>query len=135
MATNRDMLAEAIADAKAVKDMAIANAKAALEEAFTPQLKSMLSLKLQEMADEDMSEKSIEETYDDVEEGFGEFDTPENTGFGEMGKKALDEIDLEELLAEIEKEGKIDENIRYNFKRNRTERRKKEKNTEETSLH
>lgn len=30
MATNRDMLAEAIADAKAVKDMAIANAKAAL---------------------------------------------------------------------------------------------------------
>ena len=113
MATNRDMLAEAIADAKAVKDMAIANAKAALEEAFTPQLKSMLSLKLQEMADEDMSEESIEETYDEVEEGFGEFDTPENTGFGEMGKKALDEedIDLEELLAEIENEEEIDETL------------------------
>jgi len=113
MATNRDMLAEAIADAKAVKDMAIANAKAALEEAFTPQLKSMLSLKLQEMADEDMSEESVEEMYDDVEEGFGEFDTPENTGFGEMGKKALDEedIDLEELLAEIEKEEEIDETL------------------------
>lgn len=112
MATNRDMLAEAIADAKAVKDMAIANAKAALEEAFTPQLKSMLSLKLQEMADEDLSEESIEETYDEVEEGFGEFDTPENTGFGEMGKKALDEeeIDLEELLAEIENE-EIDETL------------------------
>jgi len=112
MATNRDMLAEAIADAKAVKDMAIANAKAALEEAFTPQLKSMLSLKLQEMADEDTSEESVEETYDEVEEGFGEFDTPENTGFGEMGKKALDEedIDLEELLAEIEKE-EIDETL------------------------
>ena len=114
MATNRDMLAEAIADAKAVKDMAIANAKAALEEAFTPQLKSMLSLKLQEMSeDENTSEESIEETYDEVEEGFGEFDTPENTGFGEMGKKALDEedIDLEELLAEIEKEGEIDETL------------------------
>ena len=113
MATNRDMLAEAIADAKAVKDMAIANAKAALEEAFTPQLKSMLSLKLQEMADEDMSEESVEEMYDDVEEGFGEFDTPENTGFGEMGKKALDEedIDLEELLAEIENEEEIDETL------------------------
>jgi hypothetical protein len=112
MATNRDMLAEAIADAKAVKDMAIANAKAALEEAFTPQLKSMLSLKLQEMADEDMSEESVEEMYDDVEEGFGEFDTPENTGFGEMGKKALDEedINLEELLAEIENE-EIDETL------------------------
>ena len=113
MATNRDMLAEAIADAKAVKDMAIANAKAALEEAFTPQLKSMLSLKLQEMADENTSEESVEEMYDNVEEGFGEFDTPENTGFGEMGKKALDEedIDLEELLAEIEKEEKIDETL------------------------
>jgi len=114
MATNRDMLAEAIADAKAVKDMAIANAKAALEEAFTPQLKSMLSLKLQEMAeDENLSEESIEEMYDEVEEGFGEFDTPENTGFGEMGKKALDEedIDLEELLAEIELEEEIDETL------------------------
>ena len=113
MTTNRDMLAEAIADAKAVKDMAIANAKAALEEAFTPQLKSMLSLKLQEMADENMSEESVEEMYDDVEEGFGEFDTPENTGFGEMGKKALDEedIDLEELLAEIENEEEIDETL------------------------
>ena len=114
MATNRDMLAEAIADAKAVKDMAIANAKAALEEAFTPQLKSMLSLKLQEMAeDENLSEESVEEMYDEVEEGFGEFDTPENTGFGEMGKKALDEedIDLEELLAEIELEEEIDETL------------------------
>ncbi len=34
MATNREMLKEAIADAKAVKETAIANAKAALEEAF-----------------------------------------------------------------------------------------------------
>ena len=33
---NRDLLREAIADAKAVKEVAIANAKAALEEAFTP---------------------------------------------------------------------------------------------------
>ena len=74
----------------------------------------MLSLKLQEMSeDENTSEESLEETYDEVEEGFGEFDTPKNTGFGEMGKKALDEedIDLEELLAEIEEEEKIDETL------------------------
>jgi hypothetical protein len=51
--TNRDMLKEAIADAKALKETAIANAKAALEEAFEPRLKSMLSAKLQEMEDED----------------------------------------------------------------------------------
>ena len=46
---NRDFLKEAIADAKAVKESAIANAKIALEEAFNPQLKSMLSAKLEEM--------------------------------------------------------------------------------------
>ena len=38
-----DLLKEAIADAKAVRETALANAKMALEEAFTPHLKSMLS--------------------------------------------------------------------------------------------
>ena len=49
-----DLLKEAIADAKAVRETALANAKMALEEAFTPQLKSMLSKKIQhEIEDED----------------------------------------------------------------------------------
>jgi hypothetical protein len=43
---------EAIADAKAVRETALANAKIALEEAFTPRLQSMLSAKLSE--DEEM---------------------------------------------------------------------------------
>ena len=47
-----DLLKEAIADAKAVRETALANAKMALEEAFTPQLKSMLSAKLREDDDE-----------------------------------------------------------------------------------
>ncbi len=110
MATNRDLLKEAIADAKAVKETAIANAKAALEEIFTPQLKSMLSMKLQEMESE---EEEIEEA------GFGDFDTKENTTFNTMGEKALDEeedtmmeIDLEELLAELnEEEEEMEESI------------------------
>ena len=38
-----DLLKEAIADAKAVRETALANAKMALEEAFTPKLKSMLA--------------------------------------------------------------------------------------------
>jgi len=71
MAKNREMLKEAIAEAKAVKEMAIANAKAALEEAFTPQLKSMLSLKLQEMEKEDLEEEGFGKTSADSEEGFG----------------------------------------------------------------
>ena len=53
MANNRDLLKEAIADAKSVKETAIANAKLALEEAFTPYLQDQLSAKLQEMDDED----------------------------------------------------------------------------------
>ena len=42
-----NLLKEAIADAKAVRETAIANAKIALEEAFTPRLQSILSKKLQ----------------------------------------------------------------------------------------
>jgi hypothetical protein len=109
MATNREMLKEAIADAKAVKETAIANAKAALEEAFAPQLKSMLSMKLQEM-------ESEEEKIDEA--GFGDFDTKENTTFNTMGEKALDEeedkmmeVDLEELLAELNEEEEVEESI------------------------
>jgi hypothetical protein len=57
MATNRDLLKEAIADAKAVKETAIANAKAALEEAFAPQVTSnVYAAKLQEMEHEEMEE-------------------------------------------------------------------------------
>ncbi len=38
-----DLLKDAIADAKAVRETALANAKIALEEAFTPRIQSMLS--------------------------------------------------------------------------------------------
>jgi hypothetical protein len=48
-----DLLKEAIADAKAVKETALANAKIALEEAFAPRIQSMLSTKL---AEEDMED-------------------------------------------------------------------------------
>ena len=40
-----DILKEAIADAKALRATALENAKIALEEAFTPRLKNMLSQK------------------------------------------------------------------------------------------
>ena len=49
-----DLLKEAIADAKAVRETALENAKMALEEAFTPRLQNMLSQKIQnEIEDED----------------------------------------------------------------------------------
>ena len=49
---NSKLLKEAIADAKAVKETALANAKLALEEAFTPRLQSILAQKLQAEAEE-----------------------------------------------------------------------------------
>ena len=60
------LLKEAIADAKAVRETAIANAKIALEEAFTPRLQSILSQKLQaEMeGDEEDTEDAVNEDND-----------------------------------------------------------------------
>jgi len=49
-----DLLKSAIADAKAVRATALANAKAALEEAFGPRLKEMLSAKLEEEGGDDL---------------------------------------------------------------------------------
>ena len=56
-----NILKEAIADAKAVREVALANAKAALEEAFTPKLQNMLSAKLSEDLDEDMYDEDEKE--------------------------------------------------------------------------
>jgi hypothetical protein len=61
---SKDLLKEAIADAKAVRSTAIANAKLALEEAFTPKLQSMLSHKIAEEMDEELSEEDDLETTD-----------------------------------------------------------------------
>jgi len=58
-----DLLKEAIADAKAVRETALQNAKMALEEAFTPHLKSMLSAKLAEDDIEEDDNKVSEELY------------------------------------------------------------------------
>tara|TARA_R110002012_G_scaffold19795_3_gene70894 strand:- start:5669 stop:6883 length:1215 start_codon:yes stop_codon:yes gene_type:complete len=63
-----DLLKEAIADAKAVRETALENAKIALEEAFTPRLQSMLSKKIQsEIEDEDMEdeERGMDEMEDE----------------------------------------------------------------------
>ena len=90
---NRDILKEAIADAKAVKETAIANAKIALEEAFTPFLQTTLSTRLAEMDREEMKEdedNEIKENYMD-EDMYEEKENPMN-----------DEIDLDELLRELE---------------------------------
>ena len=100
MSTNRDLLKEAIADAKAVKETAIANAKAALEEAFTPQIKSMLAAQIlaEEEEDDDLAEADkVNKEKEEMEEGYGIDDTNE-------AEELEEEFDLEEILAELELE-------------------------------
>ena len=115
--TNRDMLKEAIADAKALKETAIANAKAALEEAFEPRLKSMLSAKLQEMEDEDSDEveekmtEAKKEYKDDNRKDGGESKETKRTEKMKYGKDLAegdDEMDLDELLAELDEDARTD---------------------------
>ena len=56
-----DLLKQAIADAKTVKETALANAKIALQEAFQPQLTRMFAEKLDaELMDEDETETEME---------------------------------------------------------------------------
>ena len=101
-----NLLKEAIADAKTVRETAIANAKMALEEAFTPHLKSMLSAKLAE---------------DEVEEGFEdeitaeEMDDEEDEYMEEMmhdkNRREYDDEEMEEGEHDEDDDEDIDEGI------------------------
>jgi len=84
--TNQNLFKEAIADAKTVREIALQNAKVALEETLTPRLQSMLSAKLQEMEkDEDLNESP--ETDENLDEDF----------------------DLSSILAELDETDEIEE--------------------------
>ena len=109
-----DLLKEAIADAKTVRETAIANAKMALEEAFTPHLKSMLSAKLAEddmEDDEDEKENPFdgEETYGDEDEMRHDNDEMRHDNEEEMEPEMDDEDE-----PEMEEEGVIEINgVKY----------------------
>ena len=75
-----DILKEAIADAKALRATALENAKIALEEAFTPRLKNMLSQKIQS-----------EDLPDNEEYGEGEGEV--GSGDGHMEAEGEHEVD------------------------------------------
>ena len=119
MANNRDLLKEAIADAKSVKETAIANAKLALEEAFTPYLQDQLSAKLQEMDDEDDKDVKEEEVKEMDAPSFERKNSPAGDSLKDLAPRKVgqstvqedevdEEIDLDELLAELE----LDEDAR-----------------------
>ena len=93
-----DILKEAIADAKALRATALENAKIALEEAFTPRLKNMLSQKIQsEVEGEDEVEERMYDE-DEVEDGHGEVSETENED--EVAERMHDEDEDEVKEAE-----------------------------------
>ena len=121
--TNKNLLKEAIADAKAVKETAIANAKLALEEAFTPHLKSMLSAKLQEMdEDEEVKEEVELDEMDAVSfrrknspshemdaDGGPVNPVPHKVGKSTIQEDEIDEeVNLDELLDELAENARTD---------------------------
>jgi len=105
--TNRDLLKEAIADAKAVKETAIANAKLALEETFNPFLKERLAAVLAEMDEMEEGEEELkEEMHDDaMEEEMHDDEMEEDMKMDETEK----DMDLEELLRELDEMDSLNE--------------------------
>jgi hypothetical protein len=109
----KDLLKEAIADAKTVRETALAQAKLALEEAFTPRLQSMFAAKLQEEMDDEMEDKKpMEEMMDDTDavdemkarEAKKEMDEMADMESYDDDDNSLEEIDLDEILAELDAE-------------------------------
>jgi len=104
-----DLLKEAIADAKAVRETALQNAKMALEEAFTPHLKSMLSAKLAEDDIEEDDNPFADDEEDDEEEA--EDMAREEEGDEDPNPFADDD---EESEPEMEEEGIIEiDGVKY----------------------
>ena len=97
-----NLLKEAIADAKAVKETALANAKIALEEAFTPKLQRMLSAKL---AQEEDGEAEAAEDEDLEEQGDPEaMEDTSDLPAEESGDEAYEDGDVEDGMSEDEVE-------------------------------
>ena len=109
---NSKLLKEAIADAKAVRETALANAKIALEEAFTPKLQSMLSKKLQEEIEGDEDEEVEMTQENDVSSEIGTGDgtkMPAAKAFDSAAES--DELSAADVDKETASVGEEDENV------------------------
>ena len=98
------LLKEAIADAKAVRETAIANAKIALEEAFTPRLQSILSRKLQAEMEGDEEEADMNED-NDTSTGIGTGDNKQPADAANTAQTDLSGISSQSASAGDELEG------------------------------
>jgi hypothetical protein len=104
-----DLLKQAIADANAVKETALANAKIALQEAFAPRIQSMLGekLRMELEGDEDEMDVTADDTMDmgaDVDAEMDvDMDADVEGGMGDMGS------DVGDLSIDVDGDGEFDE--------------------------
>lgn len=131
MSKNTKLFEDAIADAKALREVAVANAKAALEESFMPRIQSMFEKRIMEAeedsdleeratyeADKDVLTKSLDEMEEtdesvDLEELFNSLseddayegmDADMEEGMDDYDADMEENYDLEEILRELEEE-------------------------------
>ena len=104
----KDLLKEAIADAKTVRETALANAKLALEEAFTPRLQSIISSQLQEeddmeddVVEDDEVDTTVSEPVEAEMDDSGE-ETEDNEEEFEGSEENEEDVDLDEIIRELE---------------------------------
>jgi hypothetical protein len=97
-----DLLKEAIADAKAVKETALANAKIALQEAFAPRIESMLAAKLTNEIEGEDEEMPVDDTMDAEMDMDMDMDA-------EMGMDAGAGEDVGNLSIDVDQDGEFDE--------------------------
>jgi len=141
----KELLKEAIADAKAVREVALQNAKMALEEAFDSKIKNMLSARLAEELDEDveLEEDYVEEEVDTTDEAveatdegnYYEEDSANVSDVSGATEEGVDEeINLDELMAELEEmsydEDEKSEGMKYDEDEKANEGKKKDKDDE-----
>lgn len=121
----QDLLKEAIADAKAIRQVAIENAKASLAETFAPKIKRMVAEEMnseeddslyeedeytdeEDSLDETLFEMEGEETDDEMMEGEDMDDEMMEGGYGDdemmEGEGEEDSDELDEILRELDME-------------------------------
>jgi len=117
--SNKNLFKEAIADAKAVREAALLNAKNALEEALTPSIQNMLAAKLNEMSDDygmeeeemigmNREEAPMEEDFD-LASILAELELEEETELAEAKKEKTEDEEGEEGEEEGEEKEKGEE--------------------------
>jgi hypothetical protein len=103
MSKNTKLFEEAIADAKTLRDTAVANAKAALEESFAPRISAMFEKRMQDLEEaEDVDEVYVSDKDDLLSEDDDMtaemYNSDDNMDLSEK------DVDLEELFNSLSEE-------------------------------